>query len=499
MTSTTLWVEWRLWGLHAAGYHAVNLALHLIESLLLWRVLRKLQIPGAWLGAVLFAVHPVNVESVAWITQRKNLMGMLFFLLSIGAFLRTDWAQGIHPPGQPRWREGRWYAWSLLAFILAMLSKGSVAPLPVVLAGIIVWRRRRLSAQDGLRLAPFFLVAAGLVLVNLWFEVHGMAPGIRPATPLERLLGAGAVVWFYLEKAILPVHLAFTYSQWQIVGGEGRWWIPLLAALLLTGLLWRYSRAGFFGWGYFCVMLVPVLGFTDVYFMRYALVADHYQHLALIGVTAGLGAGLAAIGRPLTRRVVAGLLVAGLLFLTYRQSRLYRSSELLYRATLQENPASWLAHNNLGELLMKSGRQEEATAEFEQAMRLRPDDPEGRHNLGVALNAVGLQAFDRGRFPDAIARYERALEVDPRDSEALNNLGGAYLALGRAQAAIGPFERALEGQPGRPETWYNLGNALAATGRLTEAVARYREALRLRPDYPNARRNLAAVLLQAGH
>ena len=230
MTSTTLWAEWRLWGRHAAGYHATNLALHLAEALLLWRILRKLEIPGALLGAILFTVHPVNVESVAWITQRKNLMAMLFFLLSIGAFLRTEWAAGIHPAIWSRWRDGAWYAWSLLAFALAMLSKGSVAPLPVVLAGIVVWRRRRWSGGDSLRLAPFCAVAAGLVLVNLWFQIHGTGAPIRSVAPLQRLLGAGGVVWFYLWKAVLPVKLSFIYPQWQILpaawGGGRPCWAP---------------------------------------------------------------------------------------------------------------------------------------------------------------------------------------------------------------------------------------------------------------------------------
>ena len=224
------------------GYHAVNLALHLGEALLLWAVLRRLwgDARGAWLAAALFALHPVNVESVAWITQQKSLLAMLFYLLSLGCFLRTGFAA---PPEARPPRALGWYGLSLAAFLVALLSKGSVAMLPCVLLGLICWHRR-LQVRDVARVAPFFAVAAVLVAMNLWFRGHGSAEIIRRAGGLERLLGAGGVVWFYLGKAVWPANLIFVYPQWHIRPDQPLWWLPLLAAGALTLLLWRAQGQG---------------------------------------------------------------------------------------------------------------------------------------------------------------------------------------------------------------------------------------------------------------
>ncbi|MGD1032715.1 MAG: hypothetical protein ABSA05_16425 [Opitutaceae bacterium] len=271
MTSTTLWLEWRLWGMHALGYHATNLVLHIADALLLWRVLVRLRMPGAYLAALLFAVHPLNVESVAWITQRKNLMAMLFFLLSILFFLGAEAAPAARAPPSPGQEKskGSWlvYALSLVAFALGMLSKGSLAPLPVVLLGIIAWTRK-ISKRDLATVLPFFAVAGVFVCVDIWFQRHGAAEAIRKAGVGERLLDAGNVIWFYLCKSLLPINLVFFYPQWKVDAGDLAWWIGPLAGVGLTWFLWR-RRSGrlrplLFAWAYFCAMLVPVMGFTDV-------------------------------------------------------------------------------------------------------------------------------------------------------------------------------------------------------------------------------------------
>ena len=394
VTSTTFWAEWRLWGLNPAGYHATNLSLHLIAALLLWSVLRRLRVPGAYLAALLFALHPVNVESVAWITQRKNLMAMLFFLLSVDCFLRAE--------------EGRRaaYGLSLLAFTLGLLSKGSVAVLPLVLCGIVVYRRR-IGPRDLARLAPFFLVAGIFTWVDIWFQGHhlGAAETIRSAGFIERLLGAGAVVWFYLSKALVPLHLVFVYPAWHIAPGNFLWWLPLLGALGLTALLWRMGwRAALFAWGYFCLALLPVMGFTDVYFMKFSLVADHYQHLALIGVTALAGAGWAEWRRrtPGALPVAAAALVAGVLaVLTWRQCLRYRDAETLFEVTLRENPDSPMVHNNLGVILAGGRRLPDALAPV-------PGGPAPRSRLCRRRAEPGPDLAREGRPAEAIPHYEKA-------------------------------------------------------------------------------------------
>jgi tetratricopeptide (TPR) repeat protein len=485
VTATTLWAEWRLWGMNPFGYHVTNLALHVAEVLLLWTVLRRLRIPGATLAALLFALHPVNVETVAWITQRKNLMAMLFFLLAILAFLKAG----------ERLRAAYWL--SLLALVLGMLSKGSVAVLPVVLLGLIAWRRP-LRAGDFLRVAPFFAVAGVLTLVDIWFQGHHLAAAetIRRTGGLERLLGAGAVVWFYLSKAMLPIRLILPYPLWRIESASVGWWLPLLAALALTGWLWHgrrahaLSRGALFAWGYFCVALVPVMGFTDVYFMKFSLVADHYQHLALIGITTLAGAGWAEWHRrdPGLRSWAAAVITVGLLgALTWQQGLRYRDTETFFEATLRQNPDSAMAHNNLGMVLGAEQRPLEAMTHFMEALRLEPDSAEAHSNIGAVL-------IGEGRAEEGMAHYRAALRIKPDLFVAHLNLGNTLLREGRLEEAGVELQAAVRLKPAFPEAHELLGDVWFQLGRGPEAIREYEAALRLRPDYAEARVHLERAL-----
>ncbi|MGD1031901.1 MAG: tetratricopeptide repeat protein [Opitutaceae bacterium] len=500
VTSTTLWVEWRLWGMHAAGYHATNLLLHIAECLLLWRILALLRIPGAYLAALIFAVHPVNVESVAWIAQRKNLLAMLFFLASIYCFIKAEEATPA-PAGGGVGEGGRkWYWLSLASFIFALLSKGSVATLPLVLLGIVAWRRR-VRKRDIFHLSPFFLAAAVFAGLDVWFQGHGSAEVIRSAGPLERTLGAGGVIWFYLYKAIWPLNLIFVYPQWHIDPTDWRWWLPLLSAVAVTFLLLRRAVAKsengairsplLAAWLYFCVMLVPVMGLTSVYFMKYSLVADHYQHLALIGVAAFAGAAWAR-WRFGGSAAVATAAVCALACLTWRQCLNYRDAETLYRATIAANPECWLAHNNLGVSYQRGGEWAKAIEEYQEALRLRPNDAELHNNLG----AVWLKMPERSN--DAIGQIREALRLKPDFAEAHHNLGMALAPIpGRLPEAIAQYEEALRLKPDYAEAHYHLAIALGQVpGRLPEAIAQYEEALRLKPDYVEAHHDLALTLAQ---
>ena len=540
VTSTTLWIEWRLWGMHALGYHATNLALHIVEALLLWRILERLRVPGAFLAAFIFAVHPVNVESVAWITQRKNLMAMLFFLLAILFFLRTEMAAALpgtetaaaapraRNPLREQWlRSTLWYGLSLLAFALGMLSKGSVAMLPVVLLGLLAWRRR-FSMGNLAATLPFFAVAAVFTIVDIWFQKHGSPEIIRNAGFFERLSGAGAVVWFYLGKILLPLNLMFVYPQWRIQAGDLRWWIAPLAALGVSVLLWRnrnsQARPLLFAWGYFCVMLVPVMGLTDTYFMKYSLVADHYAHLAMIGIIALAAAGWAqwrgktspgfwrrgALGQRKSgvgtegRRIpaildypappiAAAAVIGCLACLTWQQSGIYRDVQTLYESTLKKNPGCWLVHNNLGMIrTLQPGRLQDAIAEFEEALRLKPDYAQAHNNLGAIWSQTP------GRLPDAVAQFEEALRLKPDYADAHYNLGLAWSRMpGRLQDAVAQLEEALRLLPDFPGAHNNLGTIWSQMpGRLPDAIAQYQEALRLLPDFAEAHNNLGLAWSQ---
>jgi tetratricopeptide (TPR) repeat protein len=498
VASSTLWLEWRLWGMNPTGYHVTNVVLHAMSAALLWIILRRLRVPGAFLAALVFALHPVNVQSVAWITQRKNTLALLFFLLAGFGYLKAE-VLAIEKPFLPA-RGGRWYGVSIAAFVLGLLSKGSVAMLPVVLLGL-TWGRRRLSPWDFVRTAPFFLIAAGLTAVNVWFQAHASEGIVRTASVMERLLGAGAVVWFYLSKALWPVDLSFIYPQWQIQAGQLRWWLPLIAAAALTGLLWwqrrGWGRPALLAWGFFVVSLVPVMGFTDVRFMVYSLVADHYQYVAIIGLITLAAAGWGwwyeqAAG--LNRTVAAGLavVVVGILgCLTWRQSGMYRDLPTLYRTTLERNPGCWLAHHNLGALLAQQGKLPEAIGHYEAALQLKPDFAEAENNLGNALARLG-------RGPEAVAHYKRALHLAPDDATTLDNLGTLLTHLGKSQEAILCFEQALRLEPDNAKAHNNLARVLDQAGRGPEAIAHYEAAVHLRPDDVEAHNNLGALLAQSG-
>jgi tetratricopeptide (TPR) repeat protein len=432
-------------------------------------------------------VHPVNVQSVAWVTERKNVLSLLFYLASIGCFLRS----GRTGPAQPAesGRERRWYFLSLGAFVLAMLSKGSVAILPLVLLGIVAWRRR-LIWRDALWSAPFFAVAGILTRVNMDFQKHGFTAPIRAAGPLDRLLEAGATVWFYLGKALFPVHLVFIYPLWHIAAGNLLWWLPLLAAMAVTALLW--ARPGLrplrFAWLYFIAALIPVLGFADISFMRYTLVADHYQQLALIGVAAALGAAAAVLRAPRWAvPVLAGLFAA----LTWRQARLYRDAETLYRATLGQNPQCWLADNNLGIVEAGSGRTAGALAHFEEALRLNPDYPEANFN-------VGLIELPKGGPAAAEPYFARAVQFSPRYAMARYYLANTLRALGRSDEAVGQYAAAIRLRPDFPQAENNLGTVLAAAGRVGEALPHFAAAVGLDPGFAQAHLNLAFALQAQG-
>lgn len=519
VTNSSFWFGWRLWGLHASGYHIVNLLLHVANALLLWAILRRLVIPGALLAAFLFLLHPVNVESVAWIAQRKNTLSLLFFLLSILGYVNYELRPVVAGSGRLR---SRWYWFSLVAFLLAMLSKGSVAILPGVLLLLIWWQRGSITRRDVLRTVPFFFLAAVFTVVNIWFQSHLMTGPIRQVTWLQRVLGAGAVVWFYVYKAVLPIGLSFVYPQWTIRVGELRWWLPAIAAVGTSALLvWQRRRtvvrALLFAWAFYCLALLPVMGFTDVYYMKYSLVSDHYQYIAMLAVAAAAAVGFSrltivakgapsaatrsaagrsfrslAFGAPVAAGAWCAVLLVALGTVTWQESHEYVNAEVLYRETLAENPDAWMVHTNLGGLLLDRSEDEEAAWHFREALRRKPDLVEAHNNLCYA--SMHLRRMD-----DAIHECSEALRLNPKSATAHNGLGEALGSLGRLASARAEFGAALSLKPDYAEAHANLANVLQATGQPGDAVAHYREALRLRPDFAEAHSGLALALEQQGH
>jgi tetratricopeptide (TPR) repeat protein len=526
--------------------------LHIIAAWLIWAILRKLSIPGAFLAALLFAVHPVNVESVAWISQRKNTLSLFFFLLSILWYLRDEENREtrhkkykiegneeakIHALPH-RW--SRWYWLSLLAFLLAMLSKGSVAVLPVVLLLIVWWQRRRIVISDLLRTVPFFVVAVVLTAVNIWFQHRLSETPFRAVTFADRLAGAGGVIWFYLSKAMLPIDLSFVYPQWRVQTSILLWWLPLAAASVLTVILFlgqrrfappNWPRALLFAWTFFCVALVPVLGFTDVAYMQFSLVSDHYQYIAIIGVLSLVAAAWCIwhdSAKPAARLFAKSVIVfvlAALTFLSWRQSTLYADPITLYQAALKTAPDCWLLHDDLGINLNKLGRTEEAINQYRLTLEVKPDDPTAHYDLGNALTKQGhteeaIEEYRQaikyksdyvlahynlannlakiGQNQEAIEQYREAVRLQPDFAPAYVNLGNVLSNIGQTQDAIEQYQAALQISQNFPQAHFNLGRALEQVGWTEAALEHYQQAVQQKPDYTDAYNNLGAALMKSG-
>jgi protein O-mannosyl-transferase len=280
---TTFWVEYHVWKLNPLGYHIVNELLHALGAILLWRVLKRLELPGAWLAAAIFALHPVNVESVAWITERKNVLSGVFFFAAAWAYLRF-----AGETGSQKRRRGWWLA-GLLLFVCALLSKTAACSLPVVLLLARWWKQKRLEWGDVLPLVPFFVVGLGLGLQTAWLEKHHVGAGGAEwsASFAERWLIAGRALWFYAGKLFWPVNLTFVYPRWQLDVGIWWQWLFPAGALATVATLWFGRKK--FGGGPLAAILIfastlfPILGFLNVYYMRYSFVADHFQYFAEIG------------------------------------------------------------------------------------------------------------------------------------------------------------------------------------------------------------------------
>jgi len=500
LTLTTFWLEHALWGLTPLPYHLVNVLLHVACAVLLWQVLRSLRIPGAWLGAALWALHPVQVESVAWISEMKNTESGLFFLFSILFFVR--WLRARNLNGRTGWNWN--YALTLIFAALALASKSSTVILPVVLCLCVWWMEGQWHWRSLTRVVPIFLMSVAAGVVSMWTQklqlILESDQQWARAWP-ERVVAAGDAVWFYLGKLIWPHPLIAVYPRWTIDAGQWLSYVPLLAVVVVFFILWlkrqSWSRPWFFAFIYFMAGLLPILGLVDMSFFRYSFVADHFQYLASMGPLALAGAGVArlvdfAIPRNawLRSSLCAGLLlIPGLL--SWQRVWAYESEEALWTDTLAKNPNCWLAHDSLGIALSQKGQVEEAIAQLQSALDINPNYVDAHNNLGAIL-------YKRGQVDEAIAQYQMALEFSPINADAHNNLGSAFLQKGQLDEAMIEYQKVLAINPNYPDAHYNLGVAFFQKGEVDEAITQYQMALKLSPNNPSAHNNLGTALLQKG-
>ncbi len=447
LSNTSFWLEWRLWGTNPTGYHITNILLHALNALLLWQLLRQLKVRGAGWAGLAFALHPVNVMSVAWISERKNVLSLVFALLSGLAFFQWE---------DLKFR--RWYWLAVAFFALALLSKTAVVMLPVVLLLLIWWRHGKLCQRDWLSVVPFFALSLGLGLVTMWFEQHhGIRSEIVQTAGFPgRLARAGCVVWFYLGKALWPVGLNVIYPHCSFAEGSVAAFIPLAVLVCIAVILWRYrtieGRAALVAMGCFVTLLFPVLGFFKIGFMGYSNVADHWQYLALISVLAVVGSAGAQAADVWRWRWLSVLGVIVLLWLgwgTWQRAHVWQSELQLWSDTLQKNPDAWMAHNNLGNALLREGRIDAAIAQYQSTIRLRPDYANAHYNLGIAT-------YQNGRPADAVRQFREVIRLKPQAADAHNNLGAVLVNLGNTNEAIAEFKTAVRLAPRWSEPRANL-------------------------------------------
>lgn len=529
-TITTFWFLHKWWGLSPLPYHVFNVLLHAANAVLLWQVLRRLRIPGAWLGAALWALHPVQVESAAWIAEMKNTESGFFFLLAILLFVA--WRNAGNDEGKS---ERRFLAMALCSF-LAVTSKSSTVILPVVLCLCSWWMDKKWDWQVAGRIWPVWLMSLLAGLLSLWTQDARGAGNENwlMSLPLH-FATAGAAVWFYLGKLFWPVSLLPVYPAIVVETPGAFKFVPLVAALLVLVVLWvkraSWGRPWFFAYAYFLVALLPVLGLANNYAFAYSPVFDHFQYLASMGPLVLVGAGLVWLtGKVLPGNaalvVVPGTCLAALLAgLSWRHAPIFRDEPTLWNYMLEKDPTCWVAYTGLGNVAAGAGKIDEAIDSYLQALRLHPTDAKAHNNLGVLL-------VKQGKDDEAIRRFQNALAVSPNYARAHLNLGRLLATQGHTDQAIDEFARAAERNPDDPETqlaWgraliqkrffvdaivhlnralmtdpkmdglqYEIGNALLLSNAPNEAVGHFQKAHDLKPDDPKVNAQLGLALAQTG-
>jgi len=488
----------QLFGLDAGKHHLTSLLLHAVNALLLFLLLFRMT--GAlWRSAfvaALFALHPLHVESVAWIAERKDVLSTLFWLLTLGVWL-----------GYAKSRKSAPYALALVLFALGLMAKPMLVTLPFTLLLLDYWPLRRLTLplrwRSGalqmllLEKAPFFLLSAASCVITFMAQRNqGAVETLDNLGFGGRLANAALAYIGYLGKTIWPASLAVFYPHPHI----GLFtWAVFASALLLAGatfLAIRFAkRAPYlpFGWFWYLGTLMPVIGFVQV---GEQAMADRYTYVPLIGVFIALAWGLAGLADQFPRaRIVApgiaAVSLAALFPITRVQTGFWVGTEALFGHALSVTSNNWKIHTNLGVALGKANRLPEAIEHCRQAVRIKPDSIQALNNLGMALEMAN-------RFPEAIENLSQAVRLNPDFAEAQYNLGIALADTGRLEGAVEHYRQALRIKPDSIQTMNNLGLALGKMNRLSEATDCFRNAVRINPDFVEAQNNLGVALASAG-
>lgn len=447
MTATVFWIQWRVWGDNPMPYHIMNIVLHCISAMLLWRVLLRLNLGafGSFLGATLFAVHPVTVESVAWISELKNTLSVMFSILALWAYLRFEDENAR-----------RWYVLALPAAFAGMLAKSSVVMLPIILLIYVWWRRWRLNRRDFLLTMPFFAIALTQGMMTLWTHHQNALVDavVRPEGPASRIACVGWVFWFYLYKIFSPVDLMMVYPRWDVDGGRVLSFIPLALMIACFLVLWYYrkswGRGPLAAMGSYVIVLAPVLGLLTMAYANHSLVADHLQYPAMPAVLALIGSGLAALYNWAQRKntrglapgiaTLIGIIVVVLAVLTWRQAHIYKDSISLWTHNISLNNSSWTAYLDRGNAYNARGMLDLAIRDYTKTIEVKPD-------CAVAYNNRGIAYGNMLNYDQQLLDCTKAIEIKPTYAEAFSNRGNAYNEKGSLDLAIRDYTKAIELKP----------------------------------------------------
>ena len=498
LTYTTFWIEHKLWGYDPTGYHVVNVVLHFANALLLWRLLARLTVPGAWAIAAVFAVHPLHVESVAWVIERKDVLSGAFYLAAFLTYVRFVASRVDPQRARMKGATAGWkhYFFALALFALGMLCKSIVVTLPVALSICHWWQRGRITGTDMLRLAPFFAVGLGIAAADMSYYEEDIAVDY---SPLERVLIAARALWFYAGKLLCPVGLAVIYPHWEIGVADPMAWGYVVTGFAVVAALYgfrhRIGRGPLAGALFFAVTLSPVLGFIDYGYMQFSFVADRYQYLAGIGVLAVVvGSAAHRAGRlpGAWQKAILIIALGTLGTLTWRQAGIYRDEVTFFNHIISHNPTARNAHLNLGKALFEAGRREDGLAAIQIAVAQRP-------NSFKAHYSAGLMLMHLSRLDEAEHHLRRAVEIDPNHRDAHYSAGMALSGLDRIDEAERHYLRAVEIDPSHFQALTNLGAMLISNGRFADAERHLRRALGINPHDSKALHNLALAQLRQKH
>ncbi len=490
---TLFWLEHKIWGFdNPVYYHVLNLILHAGVVVVLWRLLLRLEVGRAWVAwvaAAIFALHPLHVESVAWVIGRKDMLAALFYLASVLAYLRfMDRGRGRH------------YGWSLALYVLGLLCKSIGVTLPAALLIWHWWKRGRVTSVDVGRMLPFLLLGLFITIAD-WAEYKSKEVISFDFSTLERMLLAAQALWFYVGQLVWPTKLMIIYPRWDISIANLLGWVYLIGIVAVAALLWLYrgkiGRGALAGVLFFVVTLSPTLGFVDYGYMQFAFVADRYQYLAGAGVIVVLVAAVAWIydrglalwpGVWMRRggQVVAAVLPAAVLgvlgMITWNQAGVYFDQGTLYNHIISQNPKARGAHHSLGHWHQRHGRIEEALANYRIAIQKRPDH-------AAVFNKIGTAYETMGRLEEAEQNYRRSVEINPRLQHPVTNLALLLAKQGRFDESVKWFRTVLRVHPDFVNAHNGLGIALHGLGRIEEALRSFNRALELDPNLPDARQN----------